>query len=235
MKTLPWILIALLAGCSSSGKVALTFDDDFIDQWHAHLGLLEEHDAKATFFVTRWDSMTDEEFAWIDDLAAAGHEIAHHGLTHAKPSEYVANNGMQAYIDDEILAATAIMETRGFSPTAYAYPWGGRSDDLDAALSEHFGVLRDSGRIDQIGRSVYEDGDGVLTHGARIDSGYHTMEDVTAVLQEAKRLDGSVVLYAHRIMEESEASHIKPAELAAILAEVNRLGVEWVTVSQIRQ
>ena len=227
--------LLLLTGCGPRGRVALTFDDDFVDLWWANLGLLQEHDVHVTFFVTRWDSMTDEELVMLDDLDAAGHELAHHGFTHDKPSDYVAEHGLQAYIDDQIVPATEIMSARGYPPAAYSYPWGGRSEELDAALAEHFEVLRDSGRVDQASRSVYEDGDGVLAHGARIDSGLFEMADLTSTLEEAQRVDGTVVLYAHRILEESEAIHITPAELEAVLGEVERLGLHWITISQLRE
>ncbi len=227
------LALLLLAGCTPEGRLVLTFDDDFVDQWHAHRDLLAERGVSAAYMVTRWDQLDDEAVGQLIELQQEGHEIGCHGLTHANPEDYAEASSVEAYVQDEVLPALELMEADGVEPTSYSYPWGGRSSELDDALEQHFAVLRDSGRITQVERTLFQDGDGNPVHGGRLDHGYAAEEDLRELLEAARREGATAALYTHRILAESEASHVKPSELEALFDLAEELELSWVTLSEL--
>ena len=213
--------------------IVLTFDDRFIDQWSAWAPLMESYGARVTFFVTRWDLLTTEEVDGLHALASRGHEIGHHSLTHENPNDFLDDHTVDEYVQQEIVTATELMEGYGFTPTSFAYPWGGQSGALDAALSEHFDILRGSARVDDLDRILhYWDGQDVIK-GGRLDSGYAPVDELITAMDLAVDEEAALVLYAHRIFDEGEGSHITPAELEQMLELATDRGMSFATISEL--
>jgi hypothetical protein len=124
------------------GSIALSFDDDFVDHWTAMRPLLARYGAHVTFFVTRYAQLTDDQRRQLRALADDGHDIELHSVSHQNAVEYAAAHGVQAYVDDEILPELDAMEADGYDITSFAYPFGARSDELDAALAPYFQRIR---------------------------------------------------------------------------------------------
>ncbi len=235
--TLPLLALASLIGCSPVGRagVVLTFDDDFVDQWHAHADLLNAHGARATFLITRFDGLSGGALDQLRDLRDAGHEIGCHGLTHVSPSEYAEQYSVEAYIDDEVIPAVAAMREEGFDPRSFSHPWGGRTDALDGALLEHFAILRSSGRVDDPDTALHGWDDARVVRGARIDHGHAEVDEIEELLRTARRRNNVAVLYAHRILDSSEQSHIRPDELETVLEIVDELGLDYFTLTELAE
>ena len=87
-----------------------------------------------TFFVTRWATMTAQDHANVHLLFADGHDIEPHSVTHIHADTYVADHGLQAYVDDEVLPSIKALNDEGFPSTTYAYPFGIHSAAMDAAI-----------------------------------------------------------------------------------------------------
>lgn len=202
--------------------VVLSFDDDFVENWFEYRDLFLDNGVKATFFVTRPDELSEEAVLQLQILEADGHEIACHGLTHVSPKEYAEEHSVAAYVRDEVVPALETLRGYGFDPQTFSYPWGGRSNELDAALSNVFSLLRASGTIDDSRSQYLWDGSNPI-HGARIDTGTATIEEVTAAMDDVLLSGGALVLYAHRILDSSEFSHVTPDLLEAVIqAAVDR-------------
>ena len=80
------------------------------------LGLLAEHNTRATFFILGW--VAERSPALVRRIAEAGHELACHSHHHAlvyelSPAEFKA---------DTLRAAAAISDAAGIRPTAYRAP-----------------------------------------------------------------------------------------------------------------
>ncbi len=233
--TLPLLALAALVGCTPAGRagVVLTFDDDFVDQWHAHADLLSAHGARATFLITRFDGLDDGALDQLRELRDAGHEVGCHGLTHVSPSEYAEQHSVEAYIDDEVIPAVAAMRKQGFDPTSYSYPWGGRTDALEEALLEHFAILRASGRVGDP-EDVLHGWDGTrVIRGARVDHGHAELDEIEALLRATRRRRGAAVLYTHRILDSSEQSHIQPDGLESLLEGIDEMELDTYTLSEL--
>lgn len=124
------------------GSLALSFDDNAVAHWAELQPLLAQHGARVTFFVTRYLAMTDDEHHQLQDLAADGHDIEYHTVSHQNAVTYAAAHGVDGYIADEITPALDAMKADGYDLTAFAYPYGAHTPELDAALAPYFQHVR---------------------------------------------------------------------------------------------
>jgi len=140
---LPTVTFAeLAAGAPRTAALALSFDDAAIDAWYDVRGLLADHGARVTLFVSRYQNFDDDGRGKLRELADLGHDVEAHGVDHLRAPVYVEEHGLRAYLDDEILPAIAALRADGYDPVAFAYPFGARTGELDDALLDHFAILR---------------------------------------------------------------------------------------------
>jgi peptidoglycan-N-acetylglucosamine deacetylase len=147
-----WIVMVVLVGCTgresgaretpSQGGVCISFDDRSVHEWFAIRPLLQKYNARVTFFVTQWDSLSAEEKNMLRILQEDGHEIGFHGALHVVSEYYIKEHSMAKYIEDEIEAGIEAMHADGFYPTSFAYPYSAKYWFTDRALLKHFSVLR---------------------------------------------------------------------------------------------
>ncbi len=126
----------------SGPGLALTFDDAHTAEWHAMRELLAAHDARVTFFVTRFSQLSDARVQHLVDLRADGHAIEAHGVNHLDAAELTERRGLDAWVDEELRPSIDDLRAAGFEPSSFAYPFGTRTSSLDAAALEHVGLVR---------------------------------------------------------------------------------------------
>jgi peptidoglycan/xylan/chitin deacetylase (PgdA/CDA1 family) len=126
--------------------LALAFDDNSVEQWLGIRDLLTAHGAHVTFFVTRYAELTDEERAGIDVLASDGHDIQPHTVDHPHALQYVKDNGLDAYVQDEVLPSIQVLEKAGYladgEKITFAYPFGEHDGAIDQAVLPYVDKLR---------------------------------------------------------------------------------------------
>ena len=122
--------------------LALALDDHAIGTWYAARELFAARGARVTLFVSAFAETTDEERAQLAELAAAGHSVQAHSVGHLSAPAYAAAHGVDAYLADEALPSIQLLRAAGYAPTAFAYPFGSHTDELDAALLEHVARVR---------------------------------------------------------------------------------------------
>lgn len=105
------------------------------------LGLLERHRIRATFFVPGFTARRYPSV--VRDIAAAGHEIGHHGYLHEQPT--AVSDEEEAENLDRGLAA--LEEVAGVRPIGYRAPMWDLSWRSPALLHER-GFLYDSSLMD---------------------------------------------------------------------------------------
>jgi len=130
------------AGTATYPGLALSFDDTSIDAWTQTQPLFAQYGAHVTFFVDRYFQWSDADRAELHALAAAGHAVEPHSVLHLRASQYVEDHGLAAYVDGEFQPSVDALVADGYTPVAYAYPFGSRTDELDHALLERVAVLR---------------------------------------------------------------------------------------------
>ena len=124
--------------------IALSFDDAYVEAWYATAELLEAHGARATFFVTRMDRLSDEQVALLHDLEDRGHEIGCHGHRHLPAGKTERDSGTQAWVDEELLPSLQAFADAGFAPRSFSFPYGEHTDGTGEAALEHFDHIRGS-------------------------------------------------------------------------------------------
>ena len=141
---MPFLTYAdLAAGGEARTGLCLSFDDNSFDEWFGIRDLLARYDARVTFFVTEYDEATASERAELHALADDGHDIEAHTMRHLHGIDYVGDNGIDAYLRDEVIPSLDILVADGFPrPVAFAYPYGERTDEMDAAILEHVSIVR---------------------------------------------------------------------------------------------
>ncbi|MBA3464693.1 MAG: polysaccharide deacetylase family protein [Deltaproteobacteria bacterium] len=122
--------------------LALAFDDQATDKWYELRELFLVHEAKVTFYLTRFHNYTDEMKAQMAQLAADGHAIEAHSVDHLNADAYVRAHGLDAYLTDEIVPSFEILKTAGYAPTAFAFPFGVASESTYNAVLAQPGVER---------------------------------------------------------------------------------------------
>ena len=130
------------AGAGTGPGLALSFDDSGVTYWMDAQPLFQRYGARVTFFISRYAAMSDDHHALVRRLADAGHDIAAHSVRHLRAPSYVEDHGLRAYLADEALPSIEVLRDAGYPVTAYAYPFGARTDELDRAIAKHVPILR---------------------------------------------------------------------------------------------
>jgi peptidoglycan/xylan/chitin deacetylase (PgdA/CDA1 family) len=142
------LCLSSFLGCTSKKEtppeagVILTFDDAYVNEWYRANQVLKKYDWKATFNICRIDSIGEPQQRMLHQLQNEGHEIAGHGYNHYNAVKFVDQNGMNAYLQQEIDPMMAAMKRRKFNVTTFTYPYGERSDALDSTLTKRFRIIR---------------------------------------------------------------------------------------------
>ncbi len=141
----PMVTFRELAAGHTGAGWAFTVDDDEVDTWYAWRDQLRAHKVKVTFFVTRYDRLTDRQKQELHELVADGHDIEPHGKAHENAVAYVAAHGLDSYVRDEVRPSKDALVADGYAPIAFAYPYGAHTAAIDDALLPEFALLRTTG------------------------------------------------------------------------------------------
>jgi hypothetical protein len=135
----------LVDGTNAPSGLAFSFDDHDIAGWYPLRDIFDRYDAKVTFFISGFtDWLGPEDRVELHQLEAEGHAVEYHSTYHFDAAAYTAANGIDAYVADDILPALTDMRANGFDPKVFAYPFGSRTAETDAALLQLFPMLRAS-------------------------------------------------------------------------------------------
>jgi peptidoglycan/xylan/chitin deacetylase (PgdA/CDA1 family) len=141
------IILLLSTACSSkqndtAAGVCISFDDRSVEEWQEVVELLRDHGAKATFFITQFDSLTEKEISILKGFESYGNEIGSHGYNHINAEAQIKKHGYQWYIENEITPSIKKMEAEGFTIKSFAYPYGAKFWFTDFILSNYFLITR---------------------------------------------------------------------------------------------
>lgn len=192
----------------------LTFDDRNMLNWEKQIPLFEKYDAHVTFFVDHFDLLTTAQLEALHKLKNAGNTIGCHGLRHLKAAEYSEKYSIEKYINDEIAPAIEAMNSKGFFPTAFAYPSSNGNEKTDDELLKYFRHLRTGwpveGEISKTERYFTKVED-VHKKGRLDGASFHPKSKSDELVSQAKdaikRISNKeelLVLYAHDIRNENE-------------------------------
>jgi peptidoglycan/xylan/chitin deacetylase (PgdA/CDA1 family) len=133
----------LMPGTPPHAGLALAFDDNTPDQWMFARDTLNKHGAHVTFFVSNWADMTPLGRQELEILHGDGHDVEPHSVHHLNAPQFVQQNGIDAYISQEVLPSFQVLIDAGYPPpVAYAYPGGAHTPEIDDAVLQHVWSVR---------------------------------------------------------------------------------------------
>jgi PKD repeat protein len=229
-----YITVTQAPSASRSG-IALTFDDNYVDEWYAARNIFRLYNAHVTFCVSQYEGLDEDQIDKLRLLQADGHEIAYHGLHHTDAAAYLENHTIQQYLDYEIIPGINLMQADGFNPVDFSYPFGSGYDNdaLAVALQQYFVHLRDTSH----GSVYYEYGSGTpMIHAQGIDDTTYgqSMDDLYNYISTAKADDEIVIFYCHEPVPGNPGSYqISYDRLDKVLKNVSENNLKTFTLSEI--
>lgn len=110
--------------------VHLTFDDGPSSLTPKVLDLLDQYNAKATFFVV---CKNNEEYAeYLSEIVARGHTLALHSYSHNYNTIYASRD---AFLDDYEKVFDWVVEHTGYTPSLFRFP-GGSSNGSSYVMND---------------------------------------------------------------------------------------------------
>lgn len=225
------------------GHVALTFDDDFIEQWHDLQSVFEPFNARATYFICRFEQLSGSQLALLEAMRDYGHELGSHGLNHLSVHNDFGGDPARIgeYLEREILPSIQVMAGAGFKPRSFAYPYGHHTAEYDQALLPHFEQIRATAYKKRLRpphwlSSIYHrSGSGQrLHHGLGIDVNYGLSDgQLDRVLRKAQAHHLTVCFYAHRPGTDGDDYIVRPERIQFLCERAQALGLGFRTVSEL--
>jgi peptidoglycan/xylan/chitin deacetylase (PgdA/CDA1 family) len=191
-----------------NGGVIITFDDDSISDWYNVEHVLNKYNWKATFFVSHFNSLDDEDIERLRDLQSQGHEIASHSEHHLNAIKFISTHSLKEYIKSDILPSINKMKEKEFNVSAFSYPYGVRNKMTDRALLKHFKMLRGStfSKKGPSRNNNFANGSSVA-FGLGIDQKYGLDDNyILSILRYSKKHNKIAIFYAHRVDTEDHPS-----------------------------
>ncbi|WP_158860493.1 polysaccharide deacetylase family protein [Lunatibacter salilacus] len=140
-------MIVTITGCENgevnTPTICLSFDDNYVNEWVELLPLLDEYDAKVTFFVCRLGEYSDREKDSLRKLIDHGHEIGAHGEMHVSVNQYIKSHGIFSYLRNEIQSNVDQIKQYGVTPRFFALPYGEHNKMVNLLLWFKFEGIRD--------------------------------------------------------------------------------------------
>lgn len=248
-----------LYGCGDASRtlpppgIALTFDDRYVEEWTRLRPLFKKYNARVTFYVTQFDSLTPQEIALLHQLQRDGHEIGAHGAAHIRVLDWLRGGGsLDDFFRFEIEAEVNSMRKAGFRPVTFAHVGGQQTWWTDRRLlRDHFLLLRDVAMTERrlpffvLRRPVFNmdeiyyrfDGDPTV-HSLLIDQYTHiTDAQLKDGLIRAKNTGSVLMLLGHHPLftPSDEPYAFSVARLEKLLAEAQRLGLKTYTMAELTE
>jgi len=237
------VLCVLFAGCTKyekrgqmpQGGIALTFDDDRIDNWFDYLPYLDSAGVKATFYVCKYNRFSPAQKNKLSVIQSHGHEIAFHSVNHYNMLDYVYRykHTIDEMMLNEIECGLKMMNRDGFYPTTFAYPYGAHNGLYDKMLMRYFKSVRALNGTNDFSKSLAPTEKNNLLFGLGIDkSSKRSDESVLQLIKSAADNNNCAVLVAHDINTSLKLS-VTLARLTKVINQAKRFNLKFYTVSEI--
>ena len=222
-----------------NGAVVLTFDDHYVNDWLMADTVLEKYNWRASFGLTLYNERTEEEITGLQYLESKGHEIASHSLRHKNASQYVKMHGLESYLKIEVDSMNTLMNKKFNKVTAFVYPNGSHTAEIDAVMLNRFNILRGatSSKKPPKDQDCYFNGSHIVNAWG-IDHNYehYSKELLTELLQFANDNNLILILYAHRVTHNVTINYqVNISTLEYICKYVDNNNMTFLTLSDLAE
>jgi len=222
----------------NSAGVALTFDDDSVDQWFEIKDILKKYHVNATFYVAHFNSLNASQINKLRILQDQGNEIAFHGLEHRDAVEYLKDNSIDAYLNDEIISGLDLMKKAGFNPVDFSYPSGHGNNTLTERLRKYFLHIRLTASLKNGDGFYYEYGSNKTEiYGIGIDdiTYDYTLDDIFKSISKAKENNKIIIFYAHiPVQNNPQMYQLSADRLEKILINASENNMKFYKISELK-
>lgn len=222
------------------GAIVLTFDDKYIRDWYTADSIFSIYDWKATFCVTAYGTLTENEKLKLMMLQNNGHEIASHGNKHLRATEYLSDHTMEEYTNEEILPSLNSMEYDGINISSFVYPYGSRSVEADVTLFNYFSVLRSTtwkhSTVSSQKCFINKGTEEMIVYSLGIDSHYEhfSIDFFLSLLKYANQEDLALILHGHKIADNDTSKYVTSYNtLNEICNYAQQNGMEFLTLREL--
>jgi peptidoglycan/xylan/chitin deacetylase (PgdA/CDA1 family) len=223
------------AAAATPVDVAIQFDDGNADQYAA-LAALNAHGMHATFFLNSGPIAAGDpghlSWAQVQDLYAAGNEIAGHTVDHVNIKKLKTAAARHQVCDDRVT-----LFQHGFQPTSFAYPFG--SFDSEAkALVQACGYNSGRGVSGVDERKVFAEtippADPYATRTPANVKSADTPDAIAGYVTGAEQHGGGLVqIVIHHICDRCDPYSITLANFGALLDRLTAQGSTVQTTTQV--
>lgn len=198
------------------GAVSLTFDDGYESQLTTCVELLNARNLKGTFFIVTGDWITQHGLSWelLREVAAQGHEIGSHTVTHP---------GLEDLSADELVQSrdTINQNIPSQSCISFCYPYSDTNERVTALAAQYYVTARKGGGV----LNTYTDFNPVLVNAGGIDNLYprldcswenaSTDQNVNCLISSAEQMNAWFVLFWHDLKSDDIESFTKVVDRLA--------------------
>lgn len=234
-----------LSACDSTVDgpgICISFDDRTIREWEKLSDLFDRYNAKVTFFVTQFDSLSHEEVLILQKMKAKGHEIGSHGAIHVISEHYIQEHGYSEYLANEVDRSVGEMTKAGLKPTSFAYPYGASYWFTDYLLLKRFNVLRgvsikpEGTKISDVD-DIFSDGDDNSVSALGFDYSSRLLKgDIDEGIERAIRENEVILFYGHVPGEDSLNPYTFDQQLLEyMLNSAQSKDLKFYTISELEQ
>jgi peptidoglycan/xylan/chitin deacetylase (PgdA/CDA1 family) len=217
--------------------VVISFDDTSVNEWYDADKILRQYSWKATFCVSKINTLNHSEITKLLELQNEGHEIAGHSFNHLDAKKFVARNGIDTYIKQEINPMLALMHFYSFKTTSFAYPFGFRNPDIDVALLKKFKIVRGTtyGAEDPFFKNCYFNNSKlVFALGIDTDHPKFSTPYLIKLLDYAKRKHKILILFGHKPVLKVTANYQTKIETLKLICNyVKQHNMTFYTLSEL--
>lgn len=235
-------VLSLVQGCTKmavtghlqKSGIAFTFDDFSVTEWYRCLPLFDSFNVKATFFISNYNKLKKADIDKLRVLKKRGHEIAFHTTNHFNMTKYLNNEGMDLLIQNEIEAGLSKLNSDGFYPKTFAYPYGQHNQALDNALLKYFNSVRALNGTNNFRKSLATTTNNSILYGLGIDeSSKRPMSTILQLVTNAHDDNNCLVLVSHHTDLQRTKFITTQNTLREIIKKAVSLDMHFYTVSEI--
>lgn len=215
------------------------------DSWYVLRDYLKQQGVKLTFYIEYYQAFTPAQIQMLRDFELDGHEIAHHTTTHKHADDYIAQYGLQRYLNDEIFYSLKWMKQDGFNVNSFAYAHGDLTYQLDVELARYFYSIRKiispyaTKKLADMDQIYHRMAGITYYYAAGIDVRYgHTLSEVLSALELAQKSRTTICLYSHILVDKPRVddpsySFILMEDFKKIVEKANALGLKFYTATDM--
>lgn len=229
----------LPANKSYKAGVILSFDDAYVNEWHTTNQKLKKYGWKGTFFVSKINTLDLSEVKKLLEMQKEGHEIAGHTYNHVNAVDYLRVYTMREYLKNEIDPMLDLMSFYGLNVTTFAYPYGGRSKELDTALLKKFKIIRGRAFCEQVAKKqgcYYDNSNLVFSFSIDDTHNHFNIPHLLQLLEYAKKNNKILILNSHKTVDKVSGDYqTKNATLEYICKYVKNNTMNFYTLADLEK